>query len=181
MSTLSEFYQNSPHKTDKGTIHDYIDGYYTHEFTPKREDKIRLLEIGIFRGASTNLFRSFFNQAEIHAFENNKARGGMFSMKEITIHWQDAYADQSLELYPDDYFDYIIDDGPHTLESQILVIQKWGKKIKPTGKLIIEDIQSEQDLSQLLISAKDAGYQTRVWDLRPNKGRYDDIIIEIWK
>jgi hypothetical protein len=181
INTLSEFYKNFPKISDKGTIHDYIDSYYNNIFTPKKNESIRLLEIGIYKGSSTSLFRSFFPKAEIIAFENNNEGGGLFEIEGVTIHWQDGYSDDSVDLYPNNYFDFIIDDGPHTLSSQILAVQKWGPKIKEDGKLIIEDIQSEFDLISILKAAEDEGFNTKVFDMRENKGRYDDIIIEITK
>jgi len=181
MITLSEFYKSFPIISDKGTLHDYIDSYYSNEFTPKKDAEIRLLEIGIYRGASTALFRNFFTNAHIYAFENNLEKGGVFDLDGVTIHWQDGYSDESVGLYENDYFDYIIDDGPHTLESQILAVKKWGVKIKPDGKLIIEDIQSQSDLRAILKAVEDEGLKAKVFDMRDNKRRYDDIIIEITK
>ena len=181
INTFSDFYKSFPIVSDKGTIHDYINSYYTHIFTPKKNEPIRLLEIGIYKGASTHLFRSFFTQAEIIAFENNFENGGVFNIEGVTIHWQDAYSDESVKLYPDNYFDFIIDDGPHTLESQICAVKKWGMKIKQDGKLIIEDIQSQSDLISILKVANDEGFKFKVFDMRDNKKRYDDIIIEITK
>lgn len=180
-TSLGEFYKSFPKISDKGTIHDYIDSYYTQLFTPKKNEQIRLLEIGIYKGASTSLFRNFFTQAEIIAFENNFENGGIFEIEGVTIHWQDAYSDESVALYSDNYFDFIIDDGPHTLESQILAVKKWGVKIKENGKLIIEDIQSQSNLFSILTVAEEEGFKTKVFDMRDNKRRYDDIIIEITK
>ena len=181
MSTLSEFYRSFPIISDKGTLHDYIDAYYSNEFTPKKDEPIRLLEIGIYQGASTALFRNFFTKAEIIAFENNLENGGVFDLDDVLIHWQDGYSDESVALYENDYFDYIIDDGPHTLESQILSVKKWGVKIKSDGKLIIEDIQSQSDLQAILNAVEEEGFKAKVFDMRDNKRRYDDIIIEITK
>jgi hypothetical protein len=41
-----------------------------------------------------------------------------------------------LSTFEDDSFDYIIDDGPHTLASMVISAQKWIDKVKPSGKLI---------------------------------------------
>ncbi len=93
----------------------------------------------------------------------------------------DGYSDATLSEYEDDSFDYIIDDGPHTVESQLVAIDKWLAKVKPGGKLIIEDIQSQSDLNRLIDAAVSTGYDHKVFDMVNNKGRYDDIIIEITK
>jgi hypothetical protein len=84
-------------------------------------------------------------------------------------------------LFEDDYFDYIIDDGPHNVQSQIYAIENWLSKVKKGGKLIIEDIQGPLALTKLenLCISKDLDF--KIFDLRKNKNRFDDIIISITK
>jgi hypothetical protein len=85
-------------------------------------------------------------------------------------------------LFEDNYFDYIIDDGPHTLESQVLCIQKYLPKVKSGGKIIIEDIQKIEWI-KILESCidKNIAESWRTIDIRESKGRWDDIIFEITK
>ena len=98
----------------------------------------------------------------------------------IYFEFKDAYADETIAEFKDEYFDIIVDDGPHTLQSQIDCITKWWPKLKVGGKMIIEDIQTEDDLLVLRAMNPPSG-SLNVYDLRPNKGRYDDIIIQIIK
>jgi hypothetical protein len=94
----------------------------------------------------------------------------------------DAYSDSTISLFEDNYFDYIIDDGPHTLESQILCIQKYLPKIKSGGKIIIEDIQKIEWIEALENCIdKNIAESWRVIDIRESKGKYDDVIFEITK
>ena len=49
--TLTEHYNNSTEygkMTDKSTVHDYIEGYYSDEFSPKKDDNLKILELIIF-------------------------------------------------------------------------------------------------------------------------------------
>jgi trans-aconitate methyltransferase len=166
-------------KTDKGTTHDYLNGYYNQAMSPYKDKQINLLEIGIHRGASMILWNSFFTNAKIVGLDNED-----FNVKQEDnnlIKICDAYSDDIVNFFDDEQFDFIIDDGPHTLQSQLTTIKKYLSKVKPGGKLIIEDIQSELDLLELVGAASDADMEFNVFDLRNNKGRYDDIILEIIK
>lgn len=93
----------------------------------------------------------------------------------------DAYSDEYVNKFLNDYFDYIIDDGPHTLQSQLSFIDLYYPKIKKGGKLIIEDIQSNSDLNAIEERLQELKYKYKIFDLTANKGRYDDILIEITK
>jgi len=192
---LNDFYNELNHKSDKGTTHDYIDGYYSNEFSPKKDSKIELLEIGVQDGASIHLWDKYFTNATIIGLDINEYFVIECLSNSGYIHWLDlndnqlktrvkicdAYDDKYVNEFEDNRFDYIIDDGPHTVQSQITFIQKYLKKVKIGGKLIIEDIQSEYDLFLLTEEAKKTGMIYKVYDMRPNKGRYDDIILEITK
>lgn len=179
--TLVDLFNNQGARTDKGTIHDYIAGYYAEEFSGKRDQRIKLMEIGVHRGPSIRLWKEWFRNSEIIGVDNENLYGGDPVYDKLFI--EDAYADEFINKFEDNYFDYIIDDGPHTLESQVISITKWIHKVKPGGKLIVEDIQSfnwisdvfEKSIDQSIVSS----YKT--FDLRDNKKRYDDVIFEITK
>jgi hypothetical protein len=176
---LSEVFQTMENKTDKGTIHDYIDGYYSNEFTPKKDNNLNLLEIGVNRGYSIELWREFFNQILIVGLDNIKEYNEQHT--NVLYRITDAYTESELEFYEDGIFDYIIDDGPHSVQTQLFSINHYYNKLKQFGKLIIEDIQTDNDLRTLISRCKELNYEHKVFDLRLNKGRYDDIILEITK
>ena len=183
---LSGFFRIKDWKTDKGTTHDYIDAYYNGVFTPVKNEKLEILEIGIHRGASIELWSHFFPNANIIGLDNEDlgyqpTLGQRENDRWIIVRICDAYADEWVNRFDNNRFDFIIDDGPHTLDSQLLAIKKYLPKVKPGGKLIIEDIQSITDLNQLTIAASETDNEWQVFDMRGNKGRYDDIILEITK
>ena len=97
------------------------------------------------------------------------------------LYTADAYSDIFVKLQLNDFYDYIIDDGPHTLKSQIQFIELYFPKLRKGGKLIIEDIQSNSDLQAIENRLNELKYKYKVFDLTANKGRYDDILIEITK
>jgi len=188
--TLNELFGTMSPQTDKGTTHDYIAAYYDNEFNPIRDKDIRLLEIGTGEGWSIDLWSKWFTKAEIIGLDDKNGTwqwaklnhpDWLLDDNRVKVRICDAYIDATLSLYEDESFDYIIDDGPHTVESQLVAIDKWLAKVKPGGKLIIEDIQSQSDLNRLIDAAASTGYDYKVFDMVNNKGRYDDIIIEITK
>lgn len=169
--------------SDKGSRHSYIDGYYNIEFTPKRHEPLSILEIGILNGGSLYLWSNFFTQATIYGIDVIDVDNFLLNPYRVKIYKSDAYSDEILKEFSDESLDYIIDDGPHTFESQKMCIQKWLPKLKKNGKIIIEDIQSEEFAIKLKFYALefDDVNSSTIIDLRLNKHRYDDIILEIIK
>jgi hypothetical protein len=180
---LSQFYSQINPKSDKGTEHNYIDGYYDELFSPLQQSPISLLEIGVQEGYSFNLWRSWFKQANITCIDlqwqttiervNSSPNSRGYKMNAFTI--------EAIESVGDLQYDFIIEDGPHTVETQIFAANHWSKKLKVNGKLIIEDIQNpENDVPLILSSIQDRSDLThKLIDLRPTKGRWDDYIVEI--
>ena len=178
--------------TDKGTNHSYIEHYYSPEFTSRRAEKLNILEIGIWDGESIKLWKSWFINSNITGIDDNS---GIFGNKAninenlipgATLIWDDAYSNKVANQFEDNYFDYIIDDGPHTFDSHKACIEKWLSKLKQNGKLIIEDIyyicEEYPLIGQQLINLIDINlYEYKFFDLRSYKNRGDDIILEITK
>ena len=76
----------------------------------------------------------------------------------------------------------MLDDGPHTLESMVQFIRLYSKIMADDGILIIEDVQDWSWINVLTNEVPDHLKQfVKVYDLRQNKGRYDDIVFTIDK
>lgn len=183
--TLTELYYHDAncYYGDKGAEHDYINSYYSNEFTPKKNKPLNILEIGIWYGGSIKLWNDFFTNSKIIGLDFQDNTENIFANSpQVTIMKFDAYLDSTVSLFEDNYFDYVIDDGPHTLEAQILCIQKYLPKVKSGGKIIIEDIQSIDWIEDLENSIdKNIAESWKTIDVRESKGRYDDILFEIIK
>ena len=72
--------------------------------------------------------------------------------KDAKIIIEDAYSEKTASTFENNFFDYIIEDGLHTVEYQTIAIKLWLSKLKKGGKLIIEDIllKMNYDLSKTL-------------------------------
>jgi SAM-dependent methyltransferase len=177
---LSEFYKNTNNGSDKGTIHCYIDEWYSNEFTPIKNKELLILEIGINRGDSIILWRDWFINSKIFGIDNKISMTSecidiVNNIKNVNIVYGDAYSDKIVNLYSDETFDYIIDDGPHTLESQLNCVKKWFSKLKPNGKIIIEDVMGFCELKKIKFDNLNIPYQ--ILDLRNKSNQLDDILL----
>ena len=162
--------------TDKGTVHSYIPAYES-LFKGKRLDAIKVLEIGIGHGGSIKLWHDYFPNAEIHAINiesPNQPPYWFHHFPRITSYIQDAYTADTLKTFEDIKFDIIIDDGPHTEESQIYAAKHYSKLLNKGGILVIEDVKywSIKKITKSLPSDNHI-----VKDLRHIKNRVDDILI----
>lgn len=145
-----------------------------------------IIEIGIRRGDSLNLLSNWFVNSKIIGIDNGQEmldidKTFVNNIPNVDIIYGDAFSQNVLNKFEDNSIDYIIDDGPHTLESQLYSVNNWYKKLNKGAKLIIEDIQSLTNLNLLIIAINDLNYDYNVFDLRESKNRYDDMIIEIIK
>jgi hypothetical protein len=79
-------------------------------------------------------------------------------------------------------FDIMFDDGPHSLESMKQFIKLYSQIMTDDGILIIEDVQSWDWIDILKNEVPENLKQfIKVYDLRENKNRYDDIVFTIDK
>jgi len=175
--------------TDKATEHSY-DILYDNILSKYRNKEITLLEIGIWHGGSALLWQEYFPKGKLVFIDIDNSRVSSDTWKSINkdrfdFHLMDAFTNESFEkvkeLYPNG-FDIIIDDAPHTLESQIFTIQNYTKLLKKGGTLVIEDIQHFDNASEIMQLIGNIPHKScEVVDLRPIKNRYDDIVIVVKK
>ena len=79
-------------------------------------------------------------------------------------------------------FDFMLDDGPHTLESMKQFIKLYSQIMTDDGILIIEDVQNVQWANELIMEVPEELRKfIKIYDLRKNKNRYDDIVFTIDK
>ena len=76
----------------------------------------------------------------------------------------------------------MLDDGPHTLQSMIQFIKLYSQIMTDDGILMIEDVQSWDWLDALKNAVpENLKPFIKIYDLRPNKNQYDDIVFTIDK
>jgi len=184
--SLEELVDNS--RTDKNTIHSYLP-LYQNLLIKKKETAKNVLEIGIYHGGSIKLWSDFFINANVYGLDiihiDNVWEGIKNKDNIILYTSKNAYNEDFFIanfLYKNIKCDFMLDDGPHTLESMKEFIRLYSQIMTDDGILIIEDVQS-WDWIEILknVVPENLKQFIKIYDLRPNKNRYDDIVFTIDK
>jgi len=179
---------NLPGGTDKATCHSY-DEIYSKLLSKYKEKSGSILEIGIQYGGSALLWHEYLPLFKLALIDITNQVHPTIWKKMLIERYKyieaDAYTIETIDsikqLYPDG-FDIIIEDGPHNIETQIFTIQEYSKLLKEGGVLIIEDVQSFENIETIMSSFNSKDYTSiEFFDLREIKGRYDDLIIVLTK
>ena len=175
-------------RTDKNTLHSYLPLYQQLLISKKTTAK-NVLEIGIFNGGSIKLWNDFFTHANVYAIDIMGEKDVWEGIK----HKNNIILYTSTDAYNNDFFvtqfvrknirfDFMIDDGPHTLESMKDFLKLYLQVMADDGILIIEDVQSWKWIEILEKEVpKHLKPFIKIYDLRANKGRYDDIVFTVDK
>ena len=188
---LAKIIDNS--HTDKNTTHSYLP-LYEKLLESKKETALNVLEIGIGdfgekNGGSIKMWKDYFTKANIHALDilpMNRVMDELINDDRIILYTStDAY---NTNFFTNNFlnknikWDFMLDDGPHTLESMKQFIKLYSQIMTDDGILIIEDVQSWDWIDILKNEVPENLKQfIKVYDLRPNKNRYDDIVFTIDK
>ena len=191
--SLEEIVDNS--RTDKNTIHSYLP-LYQKLLISKKETAKNVLEVGIgdynqgvTNGGSIKLWHDYFTNATVYALDIlniDNVWEGIKNNHRIVLHTsKDAYNEDFFIanfLYKNIKCDFMLDDGPHSLESMKQFIKLYSQIMTDDGILIIEDVQSWDWIDILKNTVPENLKQfIKVYDLRQNKNRYDDIVFTIDK
>ena len=76
--------------------------------------------------------------------------------------------------------DFAIDDGPHSLASQQRFLELYLPLLNDGGIAVIEDIQDYSRFDSLTALVGE-DYTYEIVDLRGVKGRYDDLMLVVYK
>jgi hypothetical protein len=183
--SLESLIDNS--RTDKNTVHSYLPLYDT-LLKSKKDTAKNVLEIGIFNtGGSIKLWHDYFVNATVYGLDIiplEHIRDDIKNIERIVLH-------TSANAYDTNFFnktfldkgikcDFMLDDGPHSLDSMLRFIILYSQIMTDDGILIIEDVQDWNWIELLRDAVPEHLKQyVKVYDLRPNKNRYDDIVFTI--
>lgn len=140
--------------TDKGGEHSFYSrssGYrrLSHSYTPhyyefmkdRREEPLRLLEIGVQFGYSMQMWHEFFPNATIYGWDNNLPQYGYPEDPQILLVHVDQtnVANMLANIEPIAPVDFIIDDGTHWPWDQKLAFETLLPYLAPDGVYFCED------------------------------------------
>ena len=177
--------------TDKNTAHSYLELYET-LLNKKKETAKNVLEVGLgdFKsknGGSIKLWKDYFTNATIYGLDilgPDRVIDELLHDSRVVLYTETNAYDE--EVFKDKFLnknikcDFMLDDGPHTLESMKTFIRLYSQIMTDDGILIVEDVQNI-DWIQHLRDATPEHLKTcvKVYDLRYVKNRYDDIVFTI--
>jgi predicted O-methyltransferase YrrM len=153
--------------SDKTTVHTY--GQFYDDLITDLQPR-RVLEIGVFRGASIRAWRHLPQPVEVVGVDRNLCPG----IPVIRCTAPDF--GPAIEQLTDQWFDLIIDDGSHKAEHQIAAIQQLAPFLRAGGLFVIEDLQDDAATAAVQSAFPD-DWDVAVRDWRRQSGRYDDVIV----
>lgn len=174
-----------PGGTDKQTLHSY-GPVYEELFAPFIDQaNCNILEIGVQYGGSILLWDQLCPNASIVGMDIRDAvhpsiRERVDSNR-VSFLFTDAYTTDALSMANEDgaaRFSVIIDDGPHTLDSQVAFLGLYPPLLTEDGVAVIEDVQSIKWFT-VLQECLPTGFSGEVVDRRHVKNRYDDLMFVI--
>ena len=131
-------------------------GLYNLLFSSFRDKKINFAEIGVETNDSIKMWREFFSQATIYAFEffdEKIERAKEDNLKNTFYHKINVRDKEDIIKSfkkTNSKFDIIIDDSTHDFQDQINIITHCNQFLEKNGILIIEDIsKSRKGYSEL--------------------------------
>ena len=132
----------------------------------KKQERIKLIEIGTDRGASLLAWRKFFPNAVITGVDiEDKVEKKeedieyiISDVKDLKISWD---------------FDIVIDDGSHKMKDVLYTVQNF--RLKRGGIMILEDCQAPGHWQKAIKEVTD--YTMEAIDLRGVYDKHDDFLI----
>ena len=138
---MQQFMTYGEKATDKFWVHSYTKLYDKH-FAHLRNKTLKLLEIGVFRGASLLLWKSVFPNAEIFGLDKDEKWHEMIDGTGITV-FKGRQEDETFigsSVIPAGPFDIIIDDGGHRPLPQQASFKALWPHLNNGGLYVLEDL-----------------------------------------
>jgi hypothetical protein len=134
--------------TDKSSSrHCYLDIYEKH-FCGMKDKPIKMLEIGIFNGASLKMWEEYFSNAQIYAIDIDPKRMQNYGRVKSFVANQENRESLLDVMDVIGACDIIIDDGGHTMLQQQITFGCLFPLVKSGGIYCIEDLHTSYYFSR---------------------------------
>jgi predicted O-methyltransferase YrrM len=164
--------------TDKITGHSYGPIYEKIFNELSTRNNVKILEIGVFSGAFTQVMHELFPNAEIYGVDIN-LKNYLYPQDNPKIHLfeMDGTKEKTAEFL-NESFDLIIEDGSHMTVHQKKSLDVFAPYLKRNGIYITEDIaQGNPELRKDLETIGLKHNLRMEWfDMTDQKQRFDDIV-----
>lgn len=143
--TLEQIFNK--YETDKSSKHNYHE-IYEPDFKKIKYDKINILEVGVLHGKSMEAWLEYFPNAQVYGIDIFKRvpAAEVPVLKRKRTHWCKVDSTMSIgrstieRTWPGIEFDFILDDGLHTLKGQAQTYMTLNPLLKKGGTYYIEDV-----------------------------------------
>ena len=134
---------------DKGHNHSYLD-FYDKYFDPYRSGA-SILEIGVMTGGSLLLWQQYFDIVVLKGLDLRTGFNQDFAWQDhIRATWCWGVDSTDPAQVPDlAQYQFVIDDGLHTLAGQWSTFENYWPMVKPGGTYFVEDIESQANTAEL--------------------------------
>ena len=169
-----------PLGTDKEWPHTFLSGLYSRKLL-KEHNVHSDLESGYANGASLALWLHAFPQATIVGVDINECTNphpALQVSERLSMLRADAYSPEFIDSLSRK-FDVIIDDGPHTVESQISALNLYNRFLNQGGFLVIEDIAKGLVTARAIRKAckKEIRRNLVYYDFRKMRNHFDNCLV----
>ena len=182
--TLLQIWEDMPVKSDKFSVHSY-GPVYEEILAPYRYTAKNILEVGIFQGASLQMWEAYFS-GKVHGIDCSETpHDGLADLRPLiaekthNIYIGDAESEDFIKKhFKGMKFSVILEDAAHDVSQQVKLYHNLKPYLQKGSTYIIEDIQNIDETSQVFENI-DPEKEVTILDRRAVKGRYDDILVII--
>jgi len=134
----------------------YIEEVYPLYFEPRRQEAKKVVEVGCFRGGFLRALRDYFPNATVLGVDVLIQDEVKWREERIVIEQGDQKDRVRMEEIAEKHgpFDFVVEDGEHTLESQITTIEVFVPHIVSGGWFFVEDVISGHGGKEIFQYAK---------------------------
>ena len=139
--------------TDKSSAsHDYL-SIYERFFCHRRNDPLKILEIGVLNGASLKVWEEYFPNSRIIGADIDEGTRRFASGRiEIEIIDQSNLEDLVRLGVRHGPFDIIIEDGSHIWDHQITTLRTLFPFVRDGGFYVVEDLETNYGIPRRQVS-----------------------------
>ena len=133
--------------TDKASYHalEHFYSKFLQYLLTKKEEDIRILEVGVSKGGSMKAWMDIFPTAKFYGIDWNLSIVDPMVRNDSRLQLVEmAQSDPRVQSqFPGVDFDLIIDDASHGVQDQINTFQMLRYRLSPIGKYVVEDVYPE--------------------------------------
>ena len=173
-SAVKNPYSKNIDNSDKSLIGHGYAKFYEFHFNYFKNQEIKLLEIGTWKGASVASFYHYFRKAIIFCLDRNYKF--QFKSNRINFFYCDTRNTNDLKKFEDllinrksETLDIIIDDASHIYSDMLNNFKNFFKKVKSDGFYVIEDFNHYRYYSYLNDSSFNSLEIEEIFKLLKNK------------